>query len=103
MKVTIKHKADTQDRLTLRVPASLKRAMNGTHALAERKGADYYGSIVDAIASADAEIHEKLLQMPDKVAYSSGDKAGDGSGDKISATSNSSEPPSRHINGTPTK
>ena len=73
MKVTIKPKAEAQDRLTLRLPASLKRSMNETQALAERKGADFYGSITDALTSANEEIRAKLLQMPDKAGARSGD------------------------------
>jgi hypothetical protein len=107
MKVTIKPKVEVQERVTLRFPASLKRRMDETHALAERKGADYYASIVDAIASANEEINEKLLQMPDQVGDKpgdrSGDKVGDKSGDRISAVGSSPEAPVRHINGATTK
>ena len=115
MKVTIKSKVEVQERVTLRLPASLKRSMDETHALAERKGADYYASIVDAIASANEEIREKLFQMPDKVGDTFGDKSGDRSGDtpgdkigdkigdKMSVVGSSPESPVRHINGTTTK
>jgi hypothetical protein len=99
MKVSIKAKTEPQERVTLRFPASLKRLMDDTHALAERKGADYYASIVDAIASANQEIREKLLQMPDTV----GDKSGDRSGDRISTTQMSAEPPVRNANSTSSK
>jgi hypothetical protein len=102
MKVSIKAKTEPQERVTLRFPASIKRSMDETHALAERKGADYYASIVDAIASANQEIREKLLQMPDKVGDKSGDKSGDRSGDNISTTQMSAEPPVRKANGTST-
>ena len=103
MKVTIKPKVEAQERITLRLPASLKRSMDETHALAGRKGADYYASIVDAIASANEEIREKLLQMPDQVGDKPGDKLGDRSGDKIGAAGISPESPNRHINGTTSK
>lgn len=99
MKVSIKAKTEPQERVTLRFPASLKHLMDETHALAERKGADYYASIVDAIASANQEIREKLLQMPDKVGARSGDKPGD----RISTTQISAEPQVRNTNGTSTK
>ncbi len=103
MKVTIKPKVEVQERVTLRLPASLKRSMDDTRALAERKGADYYASIVDAIASANEEIHEKLLLMPDKVGDKPGDKSGDRSGDTIRAAATSAESPIRNVNGTSTK
>jgi hypothetical protein len=111
MKVTIKSKTEAQERVTLRFSASLKRRMDETHALAERKGADYYASIVDVIASANEEIHERLLQMPDKIGDKSSDESGDRSGhqpgdrsgDRISSAGTSSESPARHINGTSTK
>ncbi len=103
MKVTIKTKTEPQERVTFRFPASLKRSMDETHALAERKGADYYASIVDAVASANEEIHEKLLQMPHKVGDNSGDKSGDRSDDKIRAAATSAESPIRNVNGTSTK
>ncbi len=99
MKVSIKAKAEAQERVTLRFGASLKRRMDETHALAERKGADYYASIVDAIASANEEIHVRLLQMDDKI----GDKSGDKSGDRISTTEISADPPARNTNGSSTK
>jgi|SRR5208282_424409 len=99
MKVTIKTKTEPQERVTLRFPASIKRSMDETHALAERKGADYFASIVDAIASANAEIHEKLLQLPDKV----GDDSGVKSGDRIRTAGIPVESPARNTNGSSTK
>lgn len=80
MKVTIKQKAEAQERLTLRIPASLKKRMNETLALAESIGADYYASIVEAVDGADQELRHKLIQAGAKV----GDKTGDNFGDKIS-------------------
>jgi hypothetical protein len=114
MKVTIRPKAEAQERVTLRFPASLKRRMDETHTLAERKGADYYGSIADIVASANEEIHARLLEMPDlgdqagdKVGTTSGggsgDKFGDKSSDRLSASAISAESPVRHINGTTAK
>lgn len=80
MKVTIKQKAEAQERLTLRIPASLKKRMNETLALAESIGADYYGSIVDIVDAGDQELRQKLIQAGAKV----GDKTGDNFGDKLS-------------------
>lgn len=99
MKVTIKSKTEPQERVTLRFPASLKRRMDETHALADRKGADYYASIVDAIANANEEIHTRLLQMDDKA----GDKSGVKSGDGIRTTGISADPPAHTPNGSSTK
>ncbi len=76
MKVTVKPKAEPQERITLRVPSSLKKRMDETRAIADRKGADYYASIVDAIDGADQELRTKLLQAGDKV----GDKFSTGNG-----------------------
>jgi hypothetical protein len=59
--------------------------MEETRVIADRKGADYYASIVDAIDGADQELRTKLLQVDDQP----GDKSGDQSGDKF-----------RTINGT---
>jgi hypothetical protein len=68
MKVIIKPKAESQDRITLRVSASLKKRMDQTRALADQIGADYYASIVDAIDGADQELREKLIQSGAKPA-----------------------------------
>jgi hypothetical protein len=87
MKVSIKHKAEAQERVTLRVAASLKKRMNETLALAESIGADYYASIVDIVDAGDQELRAKLIQAGAKV----GDKTGDNLGDKVS-TSNGSSP-----------
>ena len=87
MKVSIKHKAEAQERATLRVPASLKKRMNETLALAESVGADYYASIVDIVDAGDQELRQKLIQAGAKV----GDKSGDNFGDKLS-TSNGANP-----------
>jgi hypothetical protein len=99
MKVTVKPKAEAQERVTLRFAVSRRRRMDETHALADRKGADYYASIVDAIASANEEIHARLLQMDDKV----GDKPGVKSGDRIRTTGISAEPAPHNANGSSTK
>jgi hypothetical protein len=80
MKVTVKPKAETQERITLRIPASLKKRMDETRAIADRIGADYYASITDALAGIDEELRAKLIQAGDK----SGDKPGDNLGDKLS-------------------
>jgi len=82
MKVTIKHKAEAQERVTLRLPASLKKRMNETLALAESVGADYYASIVDIVDAGDQELRQKLIQAGAKV----GDKSGDNFGDKLSTS-----------------
>jgi hypothetical protein len=87
MKVSIKHKAVAQERVTLRVPSSLKKRMNETLALAESIGADYYASIVDIVDAGDQELRAKLIQAGAKV----GDKTGDNLGDKIS-TNNGKHP-----------
>jgi hypothetical protein len=87
MKVSIKHKAEAQERVTLRVSASLKKRMNETLALAESIGADYYASIVDIVDAGDQELRQKLIQAGAKV----GDKSGDNFGNKLS-TSNGANP-----------
>jgi hypothetical protein len=89
MKVSIKQKAEAQERITLRVPASLKKRMNETLALAESIGADYYASIVDIVDAGDQELRQKLIQAGAKA----GDKSGDRSGDKPS-TRNGADPDS---------
>jgi hypothetical protein len=89
MKVTIKPKAEAQERITLRVPSSLKKRMDETRAIADRKGADYFASIVDAIDGADQELRAKLLQAGDQP----GDKSGDKSGDKLSTSNGAKSEP----------
>ena len=87
MKITIKPKVEPQERITLRVPASLKKRMDETRAIADKKGADYYASIVDAIDGTDQEIRAKLLQTGDPPGGNSGDRPGD-----TPRTTNGSDP-----------
>ena len=82
MKVTIKRKAETQERITLRVSNSLKKRMDETRALADSIGADYYASIVDIVDAGDQELRQKLIQAGAKV----GDKTGDNVGDEPSTS-----------------
>jgi hypothetical protein len=91
VKVQIKPKAEAQERITLRIPASLKKRMDETRAIADKLGADYYASIIDAISGADEELRTKLIQAGAKVGDKTGDRSGDRSGDK-SSTSNGSDP-----------
>ena len=87
MKVTIKRKAETQERITLRVSNSLKKRMDETRALADSIGADYYASSVDIVDAGDQELRQKLIQAGAKV----GDKTGDISVDKISPSNGSGQ------------
>jgi hypothetical protein len=91
MKVTIKQKAETQERVTLRVPASLKKRMNQTLALAESIGADYYASIVDIVDAGDQELRAKLIQAGAKAGDKSGDRSGDNFGDRFSTSNGKSQ------------
>jgi hypothetical protein len=87
MKVTIKRKAEAQERITFRVSASLKKRMDETRALADSIGADYSASMVEIIDAGDQALREKLIQAGAKVGDNSGDKVGD----KI-RTSNGADP-----------
>ena len=77
----IKAKVEPQIRFTLRVPASLKNQIDTTAKLADDRGLDYFGTLVDVIAKFNNDMIAELTKAGDK----SGDKVGVKAGDRNGA------------------
>jgi hypothetical protein len=61
MKIAVKPKAETQDRLILRIPISLKQEIADTRKLADQYNVDYNATVIDALARFNADLRTQLL------------------------------------------
>ena len=76
----IKAKVEPQIRFTLRVPTSLKNQIDTTAKLADDRGLDYFGTLVDVITKFNNDMIAELTRAGDKVGVKAGDRNGAGAG-----------------------